>query len=191
MSLFSCKNQQQEINKAKALEYNKTAEAYMLDLHSQDSALYYFDKAIALDGDNYLFHSRKAAVYQQNGEFKKAISELELAISKNDDLAETWISVGLLYDLLNDLDLANRSYKKGIKGLTNKINDPNHKKTIYSNRTNRAVAYILIGEDEQGKTELKKLLEENPKDIFIQAYLSWTKEDFLNRMTNDNLSNLD
>jgi len=49
----------------------------------------------------------------------------------------------------------------------------------FANRLNRALAYILIGQGELGKTELRLLKKEDPNNLMADTLLISTNKDFI------------
>ena len=87
---YSCKSQNERTeHNPKAIELNNKAGRFYQN-GNYDSALIYYDKAIALDKNYYLPHSNKVNIYLSNKEFKKALFESEQVNKIKPDLAEGW-----------------------------------------------------------------------------------------------------
>ncbi len=77
-------------------------------------------------------------------------------------------------------------YKKSIEIFDERITNPEKKTYLEANKRNRAISFILMGEEETGRNELKKLKEVHPDDEFLDELIKWTKQDYLNRIFDDN-----
>jgi len=180
--LPSCKSQTEKTDyNPQAIELNNKAVEYY-QIGEYDSALYYYDKAIELDRNYYLPHSNKVNIYLSRKDFKNALNESELVIEKKPDLAEGWTFTGILYDFLGDTIKAKSYYKKSIEIYDHRISNPDKKQNLESNRLNRAFSLILIGKEEEGKEEFKKLKSENPDNIMIDEFLKINKQDYIRQI---------
>ena len=98
------------------------------------------------------------------------------------DLAEGWTYVGLLNDKLGDSIKASKYYKKSIDIFNERISKPSNDKYLKVNRLNRAWSYILLGDNDKGKTELNKLLIDYPNDNYIKDFIKLKKQDYINQL---------
>ena len=168
-----------EVYNPKAIELNDKALAQMQKFNN-DSALILFDKAIEIDKTYYLPHANKVGIYVGKKEFEKALAESEIAISQKPDYAEGWAFAGMLHHGLGDTLVAKTYYKKSIEIFDKKILNPKEKEHLFANRMNRAVSMILLGQDKDGKDELKKLKVENPDNNVLDEFLNRNRQDFIN-----------
>ena len=185
--LGSCSGKdKKEVYNPKAIELNKKAVSQMQKLNN-DSALILFDKAIEIDKTYYLPHANKVGIYVRKKEFEKALTEMETAITEKPDYAEGWAFAGMLHYGLGDTLLAETYYKKSIEIFDKKILNPEEKEHIIANRLNRAVSLILLGQEKNGKDELKKLKTEDPGNKVFDVFLNRTKQDFINDIFKNSL----
>ena len=166
---------------AKAVELNNRGLQFMRSANN-DSALILFDKAIAIDKTYYLPHSNKALMYLNSREYDKALTESEKAIQANPDLAEGWAFAGTLHEKMGDSETAMKYYKKSIEIYDKRISDPEKKERIQANRVSRAFSLIMLGQEKEGKDELRKLKAERPNDIVIDELLKITKQEYMDQM---------
>lgn len=174
----SCTPQTDKKNQQEAIDLNNQAIKIMSE--NPDSALILIDKAIEIDKNNYLFYSNKANVYIARKDYAKAIISVEKAVEIKPDLAESDLFLGMLYDITNQTEKAKKQYENAILLFDNRLKKQD--KYEQSNRMNRAVTLLLLGQIEQGKKELKKLLTENPEDPVLQYLQDFNKEKFLNEI---------
>ncbi|MFA6463323.1 MAG: hypothetical protein WCT51_04780 [Candidatus Shapirobacteria bacterium] len=183
---ISCIGQEKKENyNSKAIEMNNKAVELMQKLKN-DSALILFDKAIELDRTYYLPHANKVGIYINRNDFDKALLECEKSLDLKPDYAEGWALTGMLYDVKGENKKALEYYQKSIDLFDTKISDPDKKNNIKSNRLNRAMSLVLIGQEKEGKQELSQLKSEYPDMKIIDEFLKWSKKDYLNQVTHKN-----
>ncbi len=153
-----------------------------MQVENFDSALYYLDKAIKIDTTYYVAYGNKCTVYCALKDFRNALLEIQKEIAVKPDLAEAWAFEGMLNDKLSDTLNANKCYKKSIEMFDERIRDPSKQKYLYENKLNRAISLILMGQEEAGRRELKKLKETNPNDKSLDDFLSLTKQEYLDEI---------
>lgn len=182
--LISCSQQKKHENKGsydpKAIELNNRA-VKLMNQYKNDSAMFYLDEAIDLDETYYMPHSNKATIYISQANYKKALQESELAISKRPDLAEGWTMAGLLNEKLGDTIKAKQDYQKSIDLFEARINDPKKKDHIVANKLSKALSLILVGNEKEGKEELNKLKQENPDNFMIDQFLKINRKEFVSK----------
>lgn len=183
---ISCIAQEKKENyNLKAVEMNNKA-VELMQKFKNDSALILFDKAIELDKTYYLPHASKVGIYLNRNDLNKALSECETSLDLKPDYAEGWVLAGMLYDLKGETKNALKYYQKSIDMYNTKISDPNKKNNIKSNRLNRAMLLVLIGQEKEGKQELSQLKSEYPDMKIIDEFLKLSKKDYLNQLTHKN-----
>jgi tetratricopeptide (TPR) repeat protein len=165
----------------KAIEMNNKAVKYA-QTFGEDSALILYDMAIELDETYYLPHANKINIYVFRKQFDKAVYESEMVIKKKPDLAEGWVFAGMLYDRQGDNEKAKKYYEKSIEIFNDRIVNPDKADMISANRLNRALSYILLGQEEKGKSEMTLLKKEGPENIMIDEFLKMSKEDYINQL---------
>ena len=169
----------------KAIDLNSKAVEFM-NVQKFDSALTYLNKAIEIDTSYYVAYGNKSSVYCSLKDYKNALLETQKEIKVKPDLAEAWTFGGMLSDILRDSLTAMNYYKKSIEIFDERITNPEKKTYLEANKRNRAISFILMGEEETGRNELKKLKEVHPDDEFLDELIKWTKQDYLNRIFDDN-----
>jgi tetratricopeptide (TPR) repeat protein len=174
----SCTAHTEKKNKQEAIDLNNQAVKIMSE--NPDSALILLDRAIEIDKNDYLFYSNKANIFLARKDYAKAISSLEKAVDVNPDLAEGSLFLGILYDKTDQTEKAKKLYERAISIFDNRLKK--HEKYELSNRMNRAVTLILLGQINQGKKELEKLLTENPENTVLQYLQNFDKEKYFNEI---------
>ena len=185
----SCKKQKKEIvYNPKAIEmYNKAFSYEISD--KKDSALIFYDKAIALDKTYYVPHTNKALIYAYKNQYEKAIFETEMVIKKKPDLAESFVYLGLLYDKIGKTEKAKKNYEKSIDLFNDRIENTEDERESLLNRSNRAISYFLIGKEDLGKAEMIKISKEDVTYTILDNYLKFNKKDFMDEIFNNDKSN--
>lgn len=180
--LTSCHTQQKKIiynPKAVALN-NKAAE--FTKIQKLDSAIFYFDKALEIDSTYYLPYENKCNIYCTLKDFKTALKVSEKAISVIPDFAEGLFYSGLLNDKLGDSLKAIEYYKQSIKLFDVRISSTDNPKILKGNKFNRAIAYILIGQEDKGQNEIKELMKSYPSDSSLVTYSKLNKQELLQHL---------
>lgn len=185
--LISCLgNDKKEVYNPLAVEFNNKA-ALQMQRFNNDSALILFDKAIEIDKTYYLPHANKVGIYVGKREYKKALAEMETAIAEKPDYAEGLVFAGMLYNGLGDTVAAKACYKKSIEIFDKRILNPNEKEHLFTNKLNRAVSLILLGQDRDGTEQLKQLKVEDPSNKVLDKFLNRTRQDFINDIFKNDL----
>ena len=165
----------------KAIELNNKA-VELMQRFQNDSALILFDKAIEFDKTYYLPHSNKIGILISKKQFDKALYESDMVIKKKPDLAEGWTFAGMLHEKQGDTITAINYYKESIKIFDERIKNPKKRNDLAANRLNRAFSLILLGQETEGKGEMRKLKAENPNDLMIDGFLKISKQDYMRQM---------
>ena len=183
--LFSCKNKnvqnadaseiQNDFDKV-AIELNDKAGRFMLD--HLDSAIYYYKKSIQHDENYIVAYANLAGAYTMFGQLDSAILISEKHLKLEPLLAEAWISTGTLYEKVGEKEVAYNYYKKGIDLYTERIKS-NPDKYFYENKLNRAVAYILIGKESLGQSEIEEVLSNDPDNPTVRMVLNMSRDELL------------
>jgi tetratricopeptide (TPR) repeat protein len=180
--LQSCKGQDRKPDYyPNAIEFNDKA-VQLMQRMEYDSALILFYKAIEIDKNYYLPYSNMTGIYLSRKQFDKALQASDKVIEIKPDLAEGWTFAGMLYDRQGDTLTAKKYYNRSIEIFDNRINNPEKKKDLTANRLNRAFSLILLGEETDGKAELRKLKTENPDDLMIDEFLKMNKQDYIRQL---------
>ena len=181
--LQSCKEQEKIFYyNPKAVEFNDKA-VHLMQRMEYDSALILFNEAITKDKNYYLPYSNMTRIYLIKKQFDKALQTSNKVVEIKPDLAEGWVFTGIIYDKLGDSLIAKKFYTKSIEIFDNRINNPEKKKDLTANRLNRAVSLILLGQESEGKNELRKLKAQNSFDSMIDELLKINKNDYIKQLT--------
>lgn len=185
LALTQCNSQEKKsAYHVAAIELNNKAMGFMR-VQNCDSALIYLDRAITVDSNSYVLHSNKCAVYCSLKDYQKALIESQKVINIKTDLAEGWTFSGMLYDKLGDTINALKSYRKSIEIFDERISNPDKQKSLEGNKLNRAFSLILMGQEEMGRSELKKLKIAYPQDNTLDGFLNLTKKDYFDQIFKD------
>ena len=180
--LQSCKGKDKKPDyNPKAIEFNNKA-VQLMQRMEYDSALILFNKAMALDKNYYLPYSNMTGIFLRKKQFDKALQASDKVIEIKPDLAEGWTFAGMLYDRQGDSLTAIKYYKKSIEIFDDRIKNPEKKRDLTTNRLNRAVSMILLGQEKEGKDELRKLKGENPDDLMIDEFLKMNKHNYIKQL---------
>lgn len=141
-------------------------EAMKVYKRKPDSALSVLNKAIEMDPSFYVAYNTKALVFQQKGEYDRAIAELHKSLRWNEDQPEVHLQLGMLNEQLNRLERAGDAYNRAAAlfdlrlaaGSSHPIDD----------QVNRAITDILRGEEEAGVKQLERLYAEHPNHAVIK-----------------------
>ncbi len=166
-------------NKEKALEFNDKGVTFMMD-SKNDSAIACFESAIKLDPKIKSAYRNLRSLYAKVGLIEKAIMVSEKYLKVEPELAEIWVGTGMFYDKISDSLKARSFYKKGIELFTKRL-DENEEDNLQNNRLNRALAYILIGNEELGQKEIKEILVEDPDNEIAEMFEGLGREEILNQ----------
>lgn len=181
LALTQCRSQEKKTAyNPEAIRLNSKATAF-ITAQNYDSALFYLDKAISIDSTYYTAYGNKCGVYCALKDFQKALTESQKAIAVKPDLAEGWTFAGMLYDKLGDTLNAIKCYRKSIELFDERISNPAKQKFLEANKLNRALSLILMGQEETGRSELKKLKEAYPNDNAVDGLLNMTKKEYLDQ----------
>jgi tetratricopeptide (TPR) repeat protein len=179
LTLAHCKSQEKKTAyDQKAIELNNKAVEF-IKVDDYDSALLYLDSAIHIDTTYYFAYANKCTIYCSLKDFKKALLASQMVTIVKPDLAEGWTFTGMLHDWLDDTANARICYEKSIEIFDERISNPDTQKFLEANRRNRAISLILIGKEETGRNELKKLKKEYPNDKLVVEFLQLSKEEYL------------
>ncbi|MBN1396687.1 MAG: hypothetical protein JXA06_01520 [Bacteroidetes bacterium] len=180
--LHSCKEQDKKPDyDPEAIEFNNKAVRLMQQM-DYDSALILFNKAVEIDKNYYLPYSNMTRIFLSRKQFDKALLASDKVTKIKPDLAEKWARAGILYDIQGDSLTAIKYYKKSIEIFDDRIRNSDKEKDLTANRLNRAVSLILVGQEVEGKDEIRKLKAENPDDLLIDEFLKKSKQDYIRQL---------
>jgi tetratricopeptide (TPR) repeat protein len=158
-----------EFNPA-AVELNNEGVRYVQQF-KEDSALSLFDQAIEKDGNYYLPHANKMSIYIGRKQFGKALQESEMILKKDPEGAQGWTVAGMLHETLGDTVTAQKYYQRSISLFDKRIVNTEKADEIFNDRLNRAVSFILSGQEEKGRAELRLLKTEEPENPVVDKIL--------------------
>jgi tetratricopeptide (TPR) repeat protein len=151
-----------------------------------DSAMIYYDKAIALDKSFYDPHIGKRSIYLRQQEYEKALNESESIIAKSDlDSISVfdWIFTGVLHEWHGDTTSAFRYYWSSLGFYEKQLEYSNPDENSDFKSKNWAFAHMLLGNKEMAIEELQKLKKENPSDsVAINQLIHFDKNDYIKKM---------
>jgi tetratricopeptide (TPR) repeat protein len=115
-------------------------------------------------------------------EYDKALTESDKVVELNPELAEGWAFAGTLHEKQGDIETAMKYYKKSIQVFDQRISDPEKKDRIRANRLSRAFSLVLLGKENEGKEEMRKLKAEKPNDLMVDELLKMSKKEYMDEM---------
>jgi len=143
-----------------------------------------FKEAIRLDSTNPVGYNNLAGVYIEKGDYHNAMEVIQRLVNVKPDFAEMVFFLAMMKDKLGERGVAQKLYEKSIQLFESRIQ--HNEKHLLSNRTNRAIALVFAGREQEGRDEIKKLLPEYPSDSpMIDALTNLDKEKFINDVLND------
>jgi len=184
IATYSSCQEKKAVYNTEAIQFNDKAVEF-IKTQNFDSALIYLNKATEIDTTYYVAYGNKCSVYCSLKDFRKALAETQKEITVKPDLAEAWTFAGMLNDKLGDTLNAIKCYKKSIEIFDDRISNPDKEKYLVANKLNRAISLILMGQEETGQNELKKLKDANPNDKSLDDFLNLSKKEYLNQIFND------
>jgi len=143
------------------------------------------NKAIEIDTTYYVVYVNKCSLYCSMKDYKNALTQIQKEITVKPDLAEAWTFGGILSDKLGDTATAMAYYKRSVELFDERITDPSKHEFLDANQRNRAVSLILMGQDEQGRNELKRQKEVHPDDKSLDDLIKLDKRKYLNEIFDD------
>jgi tetratricopeptide (TPR) repeat protein len=151
-----------------------------------DSAMIYFDKAIALDKSFNDPHDGKRSIYLRQKEYENALKESESIIAKSelDSISDfDWIFTGVLHEWLGDTTSAFSYYRVSLDFYEEQIAKSNSDEGTDVMSKNWAFVQMLLGNKDIAIEELQKLKEENPSDSSaINQLINFDKNGYIKEM---------
>ncbi len=162
----------------KAVEQNLVALEYLIK-SEYDTAIFIFDKAIAIDSLFDLPHRNKFRIYFKLKDFKNALIECEALTKLYPTTADLWVMGGMIHERLGNKELARDHYLKGLELLEMDIK----RETINSYKgvllCTKGITLILLDEEDEGRNIIKELIIANPDDDRIKRFSNITKSEYL------------
>lgn len=131
-----------------------------------EKALYFTEKAIEFNEENYYSYFIKGLAYRQLNKTKESIEAFEVYCNKTDD-ALTHIYIGLSYAELNDVENALSHLRKGEKNIEN-VEKEEHKYLL-------CVAYECIGNIYLNKENIVEFTEGDKYSINYKSAVKYYK----------------
>lgn len=122
-------------------------------------AIYYFDKAIKLNGDNVYYYDERANAKMALGLYKDAIEDLNTAEKLDPDDVNHFMERGLAYHNIEQYDKALKDFNQAIR-----LTPHDSKLYLY-----RAASHFGMNDNKSVLTDLRKVIELDPSNI--DAYL--------------------
>ena len=173
---LECHAQDTTSYNTKAKELNN--KAVDLIISNPDSALVLLDSAIKIDEHFYAAYANKVNIYCSKGEYLKAIEVSKQGLNLKADFAESVTFLGMLYDKTNQPEKAIEQYLKAVQLYDSRLRKSG--KYEKANKINRAVALLLLGNDE-GQKEIDNLFATNPEDLTLQMLQNFNKRKYINK----------
>jgi len=166
LMLYSCKPS----NRSNEAIYLNNQAIKHIETNS-DSAIYYFDKAIAQDPNYLLSYQNKANLLIKIKDYESALKVVD-QLSKKMESSDIYQMKGILYDLNQDSSAATANYLKAITQIDNevkRINDFAKYKKLYDKGT----LYLLLNRTGVGIDLIKKYskkanIADSRKDSLVQ-----------------------
>ncbi|MCI0920854.1 tetratricopeptide repeat protein [Sphingobacterium rhinopitheci] len=166
LMLYSCKPS----NRSNEAIYLNNQAIKHIETNS-DSAIYYFDKAIAQDPNYLLSYQNKANLLIKIKDYESALKVVD-QLSKKMESSDIYQMKGILYDLNQDSSAATANYLKAITKIDNevkRINDFAKYKKLYDKGT----LYLLLNRTGVGIDLIKKYskkanIADSRKDSLVQ-----------------------
>ncbi|MBD3638704.1 MAG: tetratricopeptide repeat protein [Crocinitomicaceae bacterium] len=151
-----------------------------------DSAMHYFKLAAEKDPTYYMPHGNIGRLYIKSGDLELAKTEFEKIVELRPDMAEAHGGLAMFYDYLDLDDKATKEYETAIALYTDRIECSSDENLMESSKIDRALFYMLSGQEEKGKSELEDLKEKFEGDPAMQEMMedliNLEKESFLKEM---------
>jgi len=126
-------------DKAKAEKFKQEGNAQMSN-KNYDSAIESYTKAIALDSNNPVYYSNRAAAYSSKGDHLSAIGDAEQAISIDSNFVKAYHRLGLVFSLR---DLISISYVLHA-GMRNSALKTSKLQQIHSSEVSSLIQQMLV-----------------------------------------------
>lgn len=146
---------------------------------NKDSALFWVDKAIAIDSTNHAALYTKAGILINTNNHREALVLLTKCTTIEPEIAETWGMMGMVNDYLGETEEAARCYGQTI-ALYNLRMESGDKQKIYIAKLNKAMMLRMNNQENESRLLFKELLNENPADSTVAILSRRSKQDYLN-----------
>lgn len=138
-----------------------------------DVALLYLDRAIELNSVVVTAYQNKYNIVASFGRYREALKLMQKINSLSENFAYGYLSQGLIYEKLNNLDSANYCYKKAYDLYTLSIKI----KPDINDLIHRVIVLELINQKDLASKELDRIILKYPDNKFAKAF----KVEFINK----------
>lgn len=146
-----------------------------------DSAIILLDSAQSID-NNASVHLNKAGIYVDQKDYLAAIEEYNQGLKVLPIFGETFLKLGMLYDITNQHLQAEEQYLQALKIFEERIKVSKGKSL--KSRIHRVETLLFLGRVEEGQAEIKEMLKEQPDNSRLLQLLNFDKEEYLNDLFN-------
>ncbi len=141
----------------KAMDLNKIGTMFYLE--DNDSALYYFNKAIKTDSTFQPAIQNKANYHIGKQQYEEALETIDLLLAQ-DSYVEAFQMKGMLLDILGRSDEAKQNYLQAITGIENRLNLAS-KENESLHQYNLGFTYFLLNDT----TKAVKLIQQSKASV--------------------------
>lgn len=134
----------------------------LLGLGENFEALYWFDKSLALDGNQAHVFNHRAGLFIQMKQWSRALADVKRAIDLNPNLPSAWQNQGVVQSMLQMTDAAIASFQVAIK-LDPKAHEPH---------TNLGAVYYRQGKRDLAKRHFEASIAIEPEQAKILETLA-------------------
>lgn len=145
-----------------------------------DSALCLLNRASRMDKDYYISYSNKVTIYCIKKNYEKALIECRMVNKYKPDLAEGWLYRGMLVEKVKKGRKAKKFYRKSIKLFAERMDAKESRNHYLINKFYRAIALLLLGDNEQGKRELWDLKDEENYVYLVTQLVNKERDEIMN-----------
>jgi len=151
----------------------------LLQDFNSDSALFWVDKAIAIDSTNLAALRNKAGIMIVTNKHAEALGLYTKCIGIDPEIAEDWKMAGMLNDYLGNTGEAARCYSQAT-ALYNRQQESGNKQKIHVAKVNKAMVMRLNNLENEARQMFEELINQNPADSTIAKLSMRSKQDCLN-----------
>ncbi|MBI3307268.1 MAG: tetratricopeptide repeat protein [Candidatus Omnitrophica bacterium] len=121
----------------------------------------FYEKALAIDPNNFHLNIFSALTHVQQEEFQKALDQLNHAVEVNPADSYAWLARGRLLMMIKNNEEAAKSFEKVLEM------QPQNRQAAFG----LSLVYQALGQRDKAFELLQKLQIADPKDLFIQYHL--------------------
>ena len=180
IAAFACSTPkgQEYIPNEEAVELNNKALELMMkdpfartvDTTTYEQAIKLLNSALELDKRNSIIYSNSHDAFVKLGRFEEALETLKMATSNIEYFAEGFMGMGMIYEHLNEQELARKNFNNAIENFKLRSKEGTREQRIHAN-CEIAFARAYLTDKQDALNELNSLLAEHPNNQEIQMYL--------------------